>query len=89
MELNHTKCKALRISRKKTPFQTNNSINSHIIEQVTDMKDLGVIVSKDLFWSRHIESIVSQANKILGLIKRICKECKKMSKQEGPYNVRW
>ena len=40
------------------------------------MKDLGVIVSKDLSWSRHIESIVSQANKISGLIKRICKDVK-------------
>ena len=48
MELNHTKCKALRISRKKTPFQTKYNINGHIIEQVTNMKDLGVIVSNDL-----------------------------------------
>ena len=46
MELNHTKCKALRVSRKKTPFQTNYNINGHIIEQVTNIKDVGVIVSK-------------------------------------------
>ena len=85
MELNHTKCKALRIFRKKTPFQTNYSINGHIIEQVTNMKDLGVIVSKDLSWSRHIESIVSQANKTLGLIKRTCKDVKNVQTRRTLY----
>ena len=85
MELNHTKCKVLRISRKKTPFQTNYNINGHIIEQVTNMKDLGVIVSKDLSWSRHIESIVSQANKILGLIKPICKDVKNVQTRRSLY----
>ena len=85
MELNHTKCKALRIFRKKTPFQTNYSINGNIIEQVTNMKDLGVIVSKDLSWSRHIESIVSQANKTLGLIKRTCKDVKNVQTRRTLY----
>ena len=85
MELNHTKCKALRISRKKTPFQTNYSINGHTIEQVTTMKDLGVIMSKDLSWSRHIESIVSQANKTLGLIKRTCKDVKNVQTRRTLY----
>ena len=85
MELNNTKCKALRISRKKTPSQTNYNINGHIIEQVTTMKDLGVIVSDDLSWSQHIETIVSKANKILGLIKRICKEVKNVQTRRTLY----
>ena len=49
------------------------------------MKDLGVIVSKDLSWSRHIESIVSQANKILGLIKPICKDVKNVQTRRSLY----
>ena len=73
------------ISRKKTPFQTNYSINGHIIEQVTNMKDLGVLVSKDLSWSKHIKGIVSQANKILGLIKRICKDVKNVQTRRTLY----
>jgi hypothetical protein len=85
MELNNTKCKAMRISRKNTPAQTNYSINGHIIEQVTNFKDLGVVVSKDLSWSQHINSIVSKANKTLGLIKRICKEVENVKTRRTLY----
>ena len=85
MELNNTKCKAMRISRKNTRAQTNYSINGHIIEQVTNFKDLGVVVSKDLSWSQHINSIVSKANKTLGLIKLNAFAKKwKTSRREGP-----
>ncbi len=84
MELNNTKCKAMQISRKNTPAQTNYNINGHIIEQVTNLKDLGVVVSKDLSWSQHINSIVSKANKTLGLIKCICKEVKKHQDEKDP-----
>ena len=38
------------------------------------VKDLGVIVSSDLTWSKHIEAIVAKANKTLGLIKRLLKD---------------
>ena len=34
------------------------------------------MISNDLSGSKHIESIVSKANRTLGLIKRICKEIK-------------
>ncbi len=85
MELNNTKCKPMPISRKNTPVQTNYSVNGHIIEQVTNLKDLGVVVSKDLSWSQHINSIVSKANKTLGLIKRICKEVKNVKTRRTLY----
>ena len=39
---------------------------------------LGVLITNNLCWSKHIESIVSSANKTLGLVKRICKEVKNM-----------
>ncbi len=85
MELNNTKCKAMRISRKNTPAQTNYSINGHIIEQVTNFKDLGVVVSKDLSWSQHNNSIVSKARKTLALIKRNCKEVKNIKTRRTLY----
>jgi hypothetical protein len=76
MELNATKCKTMHISRKRAPARTQYSINENILEQVSTFKDLGVLISNNLSWSKHIESIVSKANKTLGLIKRICKEVK-------------
>ena len=66
----------MHISRKRAPTRTQYSINENILEQVSTFKDLGVLISNNLSWSKHIESIVSKANKTLGLIKRICKEVK-------------
>ena len=76
MELNATKCKAMHISRKRSPAHAHYSIDESILEQVLYIKYLGVMISSDLSWSKHIESIVSKANRTLGLIKRICKEIK-------------
>ena len=72
MELNVVKCKAMHISRKRTPTQTQYVINENIVEQVPIIKDLGVLITNNLCWSKHIDSIVSSANKTLGLVKRIC-----------------
>jgi hypothetical protein len=64
----------MHISRKRAPTRTQYSINENILEQVSTIKDVGVL--NNLSRSKHIESIVSKANKTLGLIKRICKEVK-------------
>ena len=44
------------------------------LECLPHVKDLGVIVSSDLTWSKHIEVIVAKADKTLGLIKRLLKD---------------
>jgi hypothetical protein len=64
----------MHISRKRAPTRTQYSINENILEQVSTIKDVGML--NNLSRSKHIESIVSKANKTLGLIKRICKEVK-------------
>ena len=46
------------------------TIDNQSLDCVPFIMDLGVTVSNDLSWSRHIERIVAKANKTLGLIKR-------------------
>ena len=74
MSFNPSKCKALRISRKTTRRSDTYSyqLGGQHLECVPFIKDLGITVSNDLQWSRHIEEISSKANQKLGLIKRIC-----------------
>ena len=76
MELNATNCKATHISRKRSPAHAHYSIDESILEQVLYIKDLTVMISNKLSWSKHTESIVSKTNRTLGQIKRICKEIK-------------
>ena len=43
------------------------------MEEVKEFKDLGVITDHHLSWNRHIDHVVSKANRMLGLIERTCK----------------
>ena len=73
MVFNTTKCKVMHFSKKKLKTQTSYKLNGQQLEQVTHISDLGITVSSDLSWFKHIENIAAKANKTLGLIKRISK----------------
>ena len=58
---------------KKFKTSVEYELDGHQLECVSCVKDLGVTVSCDLSWSKHIAVIVAKANKTLGLIKRMFK----------------
>jgi hypothetical protein len=74
MKFNKSKCKALRVSRKKTKIVSQYYLDGQPPECVPYVKDLGVTVCSDMSWSRHIEETVAKANRTLGLVKRTCKD---------------
>ena len=75
MTFNVSKCKCLHISKKKIPsYIQPYELGGKLLECVPHTKDLGITVSCDLQWTRHIEEITSKANKSLGLIKRVCRD---------------
>ena len=39
---------------------------------VAEENDLGIIVTSSLSWVKHVNAIVSKANKLLGLLKHTC-----------------
>ena len=41
-----------------------------VLKDVKSFKDLGITISKDLTWSKHISTNVNEANQVLGLIRR-------------------
>ena len=59
------KCEVIRITHKqdksKHPYHQSNTE----LKSVTSCKDLGVHVSRDLFWSSHVDAIVNKANKVV------------------------
>jgi hypothetical protein len=76
MVFNVDKCKTLSISRKKLTADVTYTMKGTVLDNVKTVKDLGITVSDDLNWRLHISNITSKANKVLGLIKRVCKDLK-------------
>ena len=70
MVFNPTKCKTIGISTKKTPPQRKYTLCGVELEQVNSFSYLGVTITEDLKWSKHIISIAGKANGVLGMIKR-------------------
>ena len=66
MTFNESKCKLMQISRKGNP----TTPISPLLLNGSQLEYLGVLISSDLSWSQHIESVCSKARKILGLIYR-------------------
>ena len=56
----------------------NNGEDSTVtLEETSEEKDLGVLIDNQLKFSKHTQSIVADANKILGLMKRSFEELNK------------
>ena len=70
MEFNPSKCVVLVISKKKHKFIFNYRLHGQILEVVDSAKYLGVSISDDLSWNKHITNITTNANKSLGFIRR-------------------
>ena len=72
IKFNPTKCKLLTVTRKKCPVSCCYHLDSTGLKCVSEEKDLGVIITKDLKWDSHVNCIVNKANRTLGLLRRSC-----------------
>ena len=68
LPLNIEKCKCLHIGRRNPGISYN--INSFDLENVTNQKDLGIIVDGELKFHLQIDAAVKKANRILGIISK-------------------
>ncbi|XP_054259903.1 uncharacterized protein LOC128984590 [Macrosteles quadrilineatus] len=70
MRLNVKKCVVVTYSRARRPVDYNYCLSNLPLARSDNIRDLGVVLSADLSFSRHIEEIYSKATRILGLIMR-------------------
>ena len=55
----------MRISYKQDKRNHQYYLSNARLKYVDSYKDLGVIMSRDLFWSNHVDTFVNKANKVL------------------------
>jgi hypothetical protein len=70
MEFHPQKCQVISITRKRHPFKYDYHMGNHILERVASAKYLGLTISEDLRWNRHIDNICKKANGVLAFVKR-------------------
>ena len=70
LKLNASKCKSFKITLKRNFIDSAYSINNVTLENVTSIRDLGVIVDQKLDFADHVTSIIAKSNRALGLLIR-------------------
>ena len=70
------KCTVIRINPNRWRLiNTSYQIHGHTLEVVDSSKYLGVTISEDLNWRKHIDDTVNKANKTLGFVRRNLSDC--------------
>ena len=67
LKLNARKCKSFDITLKRKIIDLSSSINSTALENVTSIRDLGVLLDQKLEFADHVNLVVTKANRALGL----------------------
>ena len=62
LKLNASKCKSFKITLKRKIIDSSYSINSTTLENVTSIRDLGVILDQKLDFADQVNSVVKKAN---------------------------
>ena len=70
MGFNADKCEVIRITNKKRPLCSVDTIHNQKLNIKTEAKYLGVTISSDLSWSRHADNVAKKANSTMGFLKR-------------------
>jgi len=78
MSFNAKKCQVIRITPKnRPPLPTTYKLHGQTLDTVDASKYLGVTISNNLTWDRHIDNTIGKGNKTLGFIRRNLKDCTK------------
>ncbi len=67
---NELKCKCMHVTRKTDPIIYPYNINNRELTKTSTEKDLGIWVSNNLTWTKHVVKRCTKANKMLGFVKR-------------------
>ena len=70
LKLNPSKCNVISFTLRKSPIMHDFSLNGTVLERRCETRDLGVVLDAKLTFASHVDSAVSKANRMLGLLIR-------------------
>ena len=71
MRFQPVKCNMMQLTRKHlNKIQFSYTLEGAVLENVDNIKYLGVTITNDLKWNTHISNICTKANRSLGFLRR-------------------
>ena len=82
MRFQPVKCNMMQLTRKHlNKIQASYTLEGTTLENVDNIKYLGVTITNDLKWNMHISNICTKANRTLGFLRRTLFSCPKNVKE--------
>ena len=70
MQFHPDKCQVIPLTRQRKIEQNKYTLNGHTLEITDTAKYLGINITSDLSWNKHVDTISSKANRTLGFLRR-------------------
>ena len=80
MQFNASKCHLILVTNKKKPIIFDYQIHGQTLQRVDSAKYLGVEITSNITWSKHISQVTTKANRTSAFIQRNMRNCPKSIK---------
>ena len=76
MRFQPVKCNMMQLTRKRIrKIHASYALEGTVLENVENIKYLGVIITNDLRWNTHVSNVCTKANRTLGFSRRNLYDC--------------
>jgi hypothetical protein len=83
MHFNPDKCFVMRLTHKRAPKYFEYTLGNSILQTTASHPYLGVTITQNLTWNKHVDNITSSANRTLGFIRRNLYSCPQHVKESA------